>query len=60
MKDPLLTLLQSKARYSDAELAETLNLSADEVGLVLALGKKTALFSVIRLLLMRKKLVRLE
>lgn len=31
MKDPLLTLLQSKARYSDAELAETLNLSADEV-----------------------------
>ena len=31
MKDPLLTLLQSKARYSDAELAENLNLSADEV-----------------------------
>ena len=31
MKDPLLTLLQSKARYSDTELAESLNLSPDEV-----------------------------
>lgn len=31
MKDPLLTLLQTKARYSNEELAEALNLSADEV-----------------------------
>lgn len=31
MNDPLLTLLQTKARYSDEELAEALNLSADEV-----------------------------
>lgn len=40
MKDPLLTLLQSKARYSDAELAETLNLSADEVGTRIAAWEK--------------------
>ena len=31
MKDPLLTLLQSKARFSDTELAENLNLSSDDV-----------------------------
>ena len=31
MTDPLLTLLQSKARYSNEELAEALSLSADEV-----------------------------
>ena len=31
MTDPLLTLLQSKARYSNAELAEALSLSVDEV-----------------------------
>lgn len=32
MNDPLLTLLQTKARYSNTELAEALNLSLDEVG----------------------------
>lgn len=31
MNDPLLTLLQTKARYSNTELAEALNLSANEV-----------------------------
>jgi len=31
MSDPLLTLLQIKARYSDKELAEALNLTQDEV-----------------------------
>ena len=32
MNDPLLTLLQTKARYSNTELAEALSLSVDEVG----------------------------
>lgn len=32
MNDPLLTLLQTKARYSNEELAEALNLSSAEVG----------------------------
>lgn len=32
MNDPLLTLLQTKARYSDAELAEVLGLSPEEIG----------------------------
>ncbi|MGJ8678580.1 MAG: Lrp/AsnC family transcriptional regulator [Akkermansiaceae bacterium] len=31
MNDPLLSLLQTKARFSDAELAEMLNLTAEEV-----------------------------
>jgi len=31
MNDPLLNLLQTKARYSNTELAEALNLSLDEV-----------------------------
>lgn len=31
MNDPLLTLLQTKARYSNQELAEMLSLSKDEV-----------------------------
>lgn len=31
MNDPLLTLLQSKARYSNQELAEALNLPSEEV-----------------------------
>ena len=32
MKDPLLTLLHTKARYSNEELAQALNSSTDEVG----------------------------
>lgn len=31
MNDPLLTLLQTKARYSDAELAEVIGLSPEEI-----------------------------
>ena len=31
MNDPLLTLLQAKARYSDAELAEVIGLSPEEI-----------------------------
>ncbi|MCP5536159.1 MAG: Lrp/AsnC family transcriptional regulator [Akkermansiaceae bacterium] len=31
MNDPLLTLLQTKARYTNTELAETLSLSSEEV-----------------------------
>lgn len=40
MNDPLLTLLQTKARYSDSELAEALNLSADEVSSRIAAWEK--------------------
>ncbi|MDC0088114.1 Lrp/AsnC family transcriptional regulator [Akkermansiaceae bacterium] len=31
MNDPLLTLLQTKARYSDAELAEVIGLTPEEI-----------------------------
>jgi DNA-binding Lrp family transcriptional regulator len=40
MNDPLLTLLQTKARYSNTELAEALNLSVDEVSSRIAAWEK--------------------
>ncbi len=41
MKDPLLTLLQSRARMSNAELADALNLSPDEVSSRIAEWEKS-------------------
>lgn len=40
MNDPLLTLLQTKARYSHTELAEALNLSPDDVSTRIAAWEK--------------------
>jgi len=40
MKDPLLTLLHSKARYSNEELAEALNLTTEEVGKRISVWEK--------------------
>ena len=40
MNDPLLTLLQTKARYSNTELAEALNLTAEEVNSRIAAWEK--------------------
>ncbi len=40
MNDPLLTLLQTQARYSDTELAELMNLSPEEVSARIAAWEK--------------------
>jgi len=40
MNDPLLTLLQTQARYSDTELAELMNLSPEEVSTRIAAWEK--------------------